>query len=289
MQSNGRTNADGAGLVEHRSPTCIFADPFRCRMWAMHDRIEETVTDATCKAEIGSFLTHGQLLPVLGRRLYGEPDYDIELIYGARRLFVARHLNKQLAVKLQELSDRDAFVAMDIENRHRMDISAYERGRSYATWLRAGRIARLPSVIVGAFATPVDILERWGLELALAWEDPSRRPALAGTARHIAAQSARPPPSVIYKRLLASGERRRVSRAAGRDVVVTSDKGQPLFRVRHQHKAVVLWLPLKTTPPHVVAEITRGVTDLLQRASVQSRDRVDCGRDVARKSPTSQD
>ena len=68
----------------------IYVNAFRCQMWALHDRLEDYVTAASCKAEIESFQKHGQLVPALGRALKGNPDYDIELIYGARRLFVAR-------------------------------------------------------------------------------------------------------------------------------------------------------------------------------------------------------
>jgi ParB/RepB/Spo0J family partition protein len=102
----------------------VSVSPFRCRMW-----------------EIESFSRHGQLVAALGRPLRKDPDYDVELIFGARRLFVARHLNQPLLVELREMSGREAITAMDIENRHRADISPYERGLSYARWLRAGFFA----------------------------------------------------------------------------------------------------------------------------------------------------
>src|SRR5687768_17678353 len=172
----------------------LAVDPFRVRMWSLHDRSEQHVNEESCKAEIESFWKHGQLVPALGRALRGDPDHDIELVYGARRLFVARHLNKPLLLDVREMSDREAIVAMDIENRQRKDVSPYERGVSYARWLRSGhfasqdqiaralqisgaqisrllKLAKLPSVVVSAFATPLDILETWGLALAEAWAD----------------------------------------------------------------------------------------------------------------------
>jgi ParB family chromosome partitioning protein len=141
-----------------------------------------------------------------------DPSHDIELIYGARRLFVARHLNKSLQVELRELSDREAIVWMDIENRHRKDISPYERGLSYARWLQKGhlqsqeeigralkvsssqvsrllKLARLPSAIVAAFGSPIEICEGWGLELIEALEDPSRRQATMQAARATSSQT----------------------------------------------------------------------------------------------------
>ncbi len=170
----------------------VSVNPFRCRLWVLHDRLEEHVTEETCKAEIESFLSRGQLVPALGRALRGDPDYDVELIYGARRLFVARHVNKPLMVELQELTDHEAILAMHIENRQRLDISPYERGLSYVSWLRAGhfasqgelaralgistsqvsrlcRLAGLPAVVVDAFRNPAEIREEWGLHCWRCW------------------------------------------------------------------------------------------------------------------------
>ncbi|MET0660526.1 MAG: ParB N-terminal domain-containing protein, partial [Steroidobacteraceae bacterium] len=67
-------------------------DPFKCRVWKLHNRRQESITELTCKAEIEAFIAHGQFVPALGRPLHDDPDHEIELIYGARRLFVARHL-----------------------------------------------------------------------------------------------------------------------------------------------------------------------------------------------------
>lgn len=49
--------------------TNIAADPFRCRMWDFHDRIDTHVDETTCRQMIESIATHGQLVPALGRRL----------------------------------------------------------------------------------------------------------------------------------------------------------------------------------------------------------------------------
>src|SRR5688572_27296988 len=95
--------------------TTISADPFKCRVWNLHDRFTSEVNEQTCRAEIDSFSMHGQLVPVLGRRLTDDPDHEIELIYGARRLFAARHLKMPLLVELRDVSDREGLIAMDIE------------------------------------------------------------------------------------------------------------------------------------------------------------------------------
>jgi ParB family chromosome partitioning protein len=240
--------------------------PFRCRMWDLHPRLEGHVTEESCKAEIASFLRHGQLVPVLGRPLRGDPDCDVELIYGARRLFVARHLNLPLQVEVRPMSDREAVVAMDIENRHRADISAYERGQSYLRWLRSGyfesqerlarglrvsssqvsrllKLARLPAVIIQAFGDPLELCEGWGLDLSEALDDPERRSATLAKARTICALDPRPPAREVYRSLLAAPARGRKVKARPHDDVVKSDDGVPLFRIKYQSSAIAMVIP----------------------------------------------
>jgi hypothetical protein len=67
-------------------------------MWSHHERLEEHITEESCRAEIDSHSKHGQLMPVLGRLLKADLWHEVELIYGARRLFVARHLKRPLLV-----------------------------------------------------------------------------------------------------------------------------------------------------------------------------------------------
>ena len=69
----------------------VSVNPFRCRMWDLHDRLEHLIVEDNCREEISSVSRHGQQVAALGRRLRGDPDHDVELICGARRLFVARH------------------------------------------------------------------------------------------------------------------------------------------------------------------------------------------------------
>jgi ParB/RepB/Spo0J family partition protein len=153
-------------------PNVISTNPFRCRVWAERGRLEEWVTEKSCEAELKSIAAHGQITPVLVRRVTDDPSYDFELICGTRRLFVTRFLNLALKAQIRELSDREAVIALDVENRHRKDISPYERGTSYKRWLKLGhfkcqeelaraleispsqvsrllKLTQLPAVIVG--------------------------------------------------------------------------------------------------------------------------------------------
>src|SRR5215831_15072621 len=85
--------------------TIISVDPSKCRLWSLHDRFESEINEASCKEEIESFRTYGQLLPALGRRILDDPKIEVELICGARRLFAARHLKMTLRVELREFTD----------------------------------------------------------------------------------------------------------------------------------------------------------------------------------------
>lgn len=262
--------------------------PFRCRVWSGHGRLEENITEETCKEEIESFLSWGQQVPALGRPLTADPDYDVELICGARRLFVARLVNKPLLVELREVSDREAIVAMDIENRQRTDVSPYERGLSYQRWLRAGlfgsqedlarhlklsasqvsrliRLARLPAVIVSAFSSPVEIRDNWGLALMDAVEKGRSRQATIQTAREIAAQSPRPASGEVFRKLLAASANGRKVKAAVHDEVIRGADGSPLFRIRQQRSSIVLVLPMQGLSASSLKEISDAVAGILQR------------------------
>jgi ParB family chromosome partitioning protein len=256
-------------------------------MWELHDRLDSHLTEETCKAEIGSFCRYGQLIPVLGRALRGDPSYDVELVYGARRLFVARHLNKLLKVQLQDMSDKDAIIAMDIENRQRKDISPYERGLSYAQWLRSGyftsqddiaralkvssaqvsrllKLARLPSVIVSAFASPCEICEGWGLDIIDALEDPMRRQATVDAARAMAKGTGRYPAREVYRQLLAASARGRKLKVRVHDEVVKDANGSPLFRIRQQSNSIALLLPIEKVSASMLELIRRSIAGVLQ-------------------------
>jgi ParB family chromosome partitioning protein len=263
----------------------LSVNPFRCRLWKFHDRLEEQITEDSCRDEIQSFQEHGQLVPALGRKVDNDPDHDYELIYGARRLFVARHINCPLLVEIREVSDRDAIIAMDLENRQRKDVSAYERGLSYARWLRTGlfgsqediakalrisasqvsrllKLARLPTVVVSAFGDPRDICERWAINLSEILEDDIRRTKLIRAARAMESTSPRPAAADVYRRLL-DFTRRGAPRQVTQDRMVRSPEGRLLFRVRRQRDAVALILPAELASPERLRQLEGLVADFL--------------------------
>jgi ParB family chromosome partitioning protein len=271
----------------------ILINPERCRIWENHGRLAEYITEESCRAEIDSFAAHGQLLPVVARRVTGDLEHDFEVICGARRLFIARHLNVPLQADIRDLTDREAVIALEIENCHRKDISAYERGRSYARWLADGyfssqgdiahtleispsqvsrllKIARLPSVIVNAFDKPFDICENWGLHLYEAWEDQNKRPHLAAKARCIAKNEAPPSASAVYEQLISSASPKEVRITRARDEVVRSENGEALFRIQYRQQAIALVISTENIASGSLHEIKEIVSKVLQKDSTRT-------------------
>jgi ParB family transcriptional regulator, chromosome partitioning protein len=270
-------------------------DPFRCRMWDLHDRLEHHIDEVTCKAEIESFLKHGQLIPALGRTLRGDPLHDVELFYGSRRLFVARHLNRPLLVELRDFDDVQGIIAMHIENRHRLDISPYERGLSYLRWMRSGyfksqdeiahalkvspsqvsrllKLAKFPSVVIAAFPSPMDICETWALDLATALDDPERRKRICDRARVIATMQTRPSARAIYRQLLMAPLPGPKVKTPRHDEVVCGNNGKPLFRIRHQSNAVSLLIPISKVSAVSLTRLCTAVSQVLQQEISQRTD-----------------
>lgn len=277
----------------------IAVDPFRCRMWQGHARLERGVNYRSCRAEIDSVVAHGQQLPVLARPLKDDGRHDFELVYGARRLFVARHLKVPLLLEVRELNDREAVIALDIENRQRKQLSPYEHGRSYQMWLNNGifpsqhalarainvspsqvsrliNLAQLPSVLVNAFASPLDICESWGRDLLELWADPHKKRVLIAAARSISSDPVRRPAVAVFKRLMAAArdasERGLDLRASGRDELIKGKDGSPLFRVSQRRSDTVLLLPAHLVSVKIISEIKLELTQILHRATSQGID-----------------
>ena len=138
--------------------------------------------------------------------------------------------------------------------------------RSPAQVSRYLKIAGLPAVVVGAFDTPNDICEAWGVDLADMWADLHRRDALARASRAIAAMPSRPPAREIYRRLLASATQRRAASQVARDEVVKDSEGMPLFRIGMRTRWVCLMIPGDLASADILAELRSDVTRVLECA-----------------------
>jgi ParB family chromosome partitioning protein len=273
---------DAKGTVE-------LVDPFDCRMWEWHDRLQEYVDENTCRDVIESLSREGQKHPVLAR-----PARDraakFELIYGARRLFAARHLNQKLLARVREIDDREAFIEMDIENRLRRDISPYERGMSFRSWLLGGhfrsqeeiartlglstaqvsrlmKFSELPTAIVNAFGDPRQIRESWAVVLAERCAEPASRERLLAAGRSLSHAETRLDAKEVFRRLLnlsrPGAGAGAVPRSSGRDQIVRSPEGQPLFKISYRHRDLHVIIGRDIASVIVVREMTEALQTIL--------------------------
>ena len=261
----------------------VTVNPFQCRMWGLHDRLDEYITEESCQAELASFSKHGQILPALGRPLRADPTHKVELIYGARRLFIARHLNVPLLVELRCLTDMEAIIAMDIENTQRQSLSPYERGSSYARWLQSGyfrsqddiahalkistsqvsrllKMARLPRVVVDAFGSPGEICEAWALELVSILDNPIKGPQMLERARTLS-ESGRPLPTrEVFQKLVGAAARK--VRRFKHDEIVRDRAGTELFRITHRADSTVVLLPVDRTSAYQLDSVRQTIANI---------------------------
>ena len=272
------------------APNVCVMNPFDCRMWAGHGRLQELITEDSCKEEIESFLQHGQKQAVLGRPVRGDSRYRVELIYGARRLFVAQHLNAGLLVEVREMDDREAFIEMDVENRLRKDLSPYERGMAYKDWLRHGffqsqkdlattlgvstahvsrllRFAELPAVVMRAFGSQTSVREAWAIALADRCKDPQVRAKMTVVARALENGAEQRDPGDTFRLLSDCEDSRRRSRVADKDVVIRSAAGTPLFRICYRNVAVHIVLPRERVPSDALERLTQLVKEFMSKAA----------------------
>jgi ParB family chromosome partitioning protein len=107
-------------------------DPDRCRIWARHNRRYDLLSPESCSDLIEGFRQQGgQEFPAIVRRVTDGAPFDYEVISGARRHWTARFLKYDFLIEERQLSDLEAFRLSDVENRHREDLSDYERAVDY--------------------------------------------------------------------------------------------------------------------------------------------------------------
>ncbi len=198
----------------YEEKTLHWVDPKTCRMWAHHNRSYELLTPENTADLIDGIRAQGQQeFPAIVRKI-DDPDYQYEVIAGARRHYAVSWLREnnypqfKYLIEVRELTDEEAFRLADIENRDREDISDFERARDYAkaidlyyggkqkamaerllvsqAWLsRYLFLAKLPGEIVAAFASPQEIKERSIRDLKPLLAHPRTRDKLIEKAQEI--------------------------------------------------------------------------------------------------------
>lgn len=240
--------------------------PFRCRVWAQHSRPEEQLTAQACSSLLESMDKHGQHQAALGRPVMDHPDFDVEIICGARRHAAALALGRDLLVDVRTISDAEAYVAMYEENAERKDDCPYVQGQILRRALLSGAsssqedlarlfnlshskvsrllmIAHLPSVILSAFPSPDDIRESWGVTLYQRWKEDDPKHSIASRARTLANSQPHPPAREVYDLLISTSCPSKHEHRLNRSVPIRGTGGNVLFREEDRIGSVTFIIP----------------------------------------------
>lgn len=140
---DGTAGDDHDDACKHRAPELELA-PDRVKPWPGNARAYTQLNESNCRDLIDSMTAiGGQMVPVIVRRLEGDPDHDYEVIAGTRRHWAIcwlrqnGHPGLMLLAMEKSLTDEEAFLLADSENRARKDVSELERAQNYAAALGA--------------------------------------------------------------------------------------------------------------------------------------------------------
>lgn len=156
--------------------------------WAnRHEDSFKSVEFEALKAEIKS--AGGNVQPIKVRPIREAKDgFKYEVVFGHRRHRACLELGLAVWAIVEDMDDRHLFIEMDRENRQRADLRPYEQGLMYVRALdqglfasirklaedvgadptnvsRAVALARLPSVLLDAFESRLDVQYRWVVDL----------------------------------------------------------------------------------------------------------------------------
>lgn len=220
------TEFDGAQVTRRIDPAQIKAS-----RWANRDETSfQTEAFAHLKNEISS--AGGNIQPIKVRPLETTLDgVKFEVVYGHRRHRACLDLGiPVLALVQSDMKDADLFVEMERENREREDLSAWEQGVMYMRALEQGlfpsakqlaaaidrdmgniskamALAKLPSEVVRAFGSPLNLQFRWATPLKDAHQrDPE---GLLAASRELVNRVPTPSPGEVYAALTAQAGSRR--------------------------------------------------------------------------------
>ena len=207
-----------AGDVKEK--TLHLVDPARCRMWTRHNRRYDLLSEVSCADLLEGLRSQGeQEFPAIVRAVADHPDYDYEVICGARRhwsvsfLRTVEHRPIKFLIEVRDLDDEAAFRLSDVENRARDDISDYERALDYRAavedfyggvarrmaermevnegWLsRFLELAKLPPAVVDSFGDIRQLRENHARLIKPLLANDETRPKLMAAAKLLTAEQA---------------------------------------------------------------------------------------------------
>jgi ParB family chromosome partitioning protein len=275
-------------------------DPARCRIWAGHNRDYAALDDANCSDLLESLRAQGrQEVPAIVRRVTDDPAFEFEVICGARRHWSISWLRLngypefRFLIEPRELSDEEAFRVADLENRHRKDLSDYERAVDYAraleryyggsqqrmlerlnvskSWLsRYLELAKLPGEVLAAYCSPHLVGISHAAQLAPALKHPVRGSRVLDAAAAMVAEQAQREasgmpilsPAFVTRRLL---DAEASSQPTPREIVIRgADEGILLKGLRARGGSLAITVPASSmaSPDALVAAFADLVAQL---------------------------
>jgi ParB family transcriptional regulator, chromosome partitioning protein len=288
--------ADQAAQGRMKAASQRYVDPAKCRMWRRHNRIYALLTKYNCDDLINEIRAkRGQLTAAIVRPLADDKEgFEYEVIAGARRHFAVSYLRKEeqmldlmYFVEVRRVSDAEAFLIGDAENRARKDITDFERAADYASALEEFydgnakkmaeaigtprttlnnyfNLARLPKEIVAAFYNPTDIAIRYAVQLAPLLAGPKAKAVLDRAQeierlQHSAkaiGKTAAYPGAEVFRELMAAGRKPAApEEGRGPASIVRSEDGAVLFEFDRGRKYYTVRIPLDSAGR--AAEITK--------------------------------
>lgn len=249
------TEFDGAQAMRKLDPKLITASK-----WANRDASHfQTDTFKRLKEEIAS--AGGNVQPIKVRSIEssraGSPQFEV--VFGHRRHQACLELGIHVQAFVEPgMKDVDLFVEMERENREREDLSAWEQGVMYMRALEQGlfpsakqlaaaidrdlgnigkamALAKLPSQVVRAFGSPLNLQFRWSTALKDAHQrDPE---GLLAAARELAARVPPPAPAEVFAAL--TGQVTRTSETASTEWKDDDGKRIAMLVIDRKGKATI--------------------------------------------------
>jgi ParB family chromosome partitioning protein len=163
----------------------------------------------------------GNVQPIKVRPVHGKKA-KYEVVFGHRRHRACADLGLKVLAVVADLDDRTLFAEMDRENRQRADLKPYEQGLMYKKALESGlftsqrklaeeigvdqsnvakavALASLPSEVLCAFSSPLNIQYRWAAPLKAAHDKDLQ--VVLSMAKNFAAAEKRAPDDEIFQAL----------------------------------------------------------------------------------------
>jgi ParB/RepB/Spo0J family partition protein len=243
-------------------------DPQRIRASSFANRHQKSLdaADPQFIALRNDIQRRGQLDPIRVRPIASDGDYEI--VYGHRRHAVALILNRETPggfpilalLDANAVDAREHVLRMHSENFARSDLTPFEYGQMYASWLTAKcfknqeeiavavgldqsmistyiRIYRLPAPVLAAFGDPRVVSVRWARDLAAALKLAESQ--VLEAAREIAAREAVQDPQAVLRELVQASLAPRESRLATKTETIKV-RGKTLYTMNQSGDRLLL-------------------------------------------------